>query len=143
MKRSSGNEAKKSFFSRFVIIVAIVILVFFIIGIAREYVKRMELDDELTGLEQELNKLKLDKNNFLESIEAYKSDFFIEQEARARFNLKKDGEKVAIISLDSRSESLTPEKMLVEQAQRSENSASGRTNLLAWWDYFFADEAIN
>ena len=136
MTRKSKDKRKQSFFSRFFVVLMIVVSVIFVLGIVREYVKRVELDREISQLENELEKLKLKKKNFLSSIDAYGSEFFVEQEARMKFNLKKPEEQVVIIPVNKISEeAITKNNNTDEKINKTNNK---QVNLFAWWQYFFS-----
>jgi cell division protein FtsB len=134
---TSTAKQTKSFFYNVSLVLLVLVLILLVFGIVREYLKQQELDNELVALEVELERLNLDKKDFLESIEAYQSDFFVEQEARAKFNLKKPGEKVAVIpvttleQIEARAEA---EKAATDVASESSLYLQ---NVKGWWQYFF------
>ena len=137
---SRKGKTQKSFFSSFVLVFVIIFLVVLFVGIAREYLKRIELDQEINTLAQELEDLKFQKKDFLKSIENYESGFFLEQEAREKFNLKKQGEKVAVIPASG----LDYQEKVDENSTKNENvfSEAGMLkiqNAVAWWEYFFGE----
>jgi len=135
-----NNRKNKKVISKLIIVASVVIAVLFVFGIIREYLNRVELDNEITELESELVELKLDKKDFLQSIEAYQTDFYVEQEAREKFNLIKQGEKVAVIPIDqinTKDTNLNNEKNTVDLKSVS------RSNAIDWWQYFFGDKVIN
>lgn len=109
-------------------------------GVAREYLKRAELDREIIKLEQELAKLNFDKKDFLNSIESYKSGFFLEQEAREKMNYKKPGETVAVIPAAALSAEKTEKSEGGSFAGEPLNGAVA--NAAEWWNYFFGDKKL-
>lgn len=141
MRNNRGKDGQKSFFSRFVFVFAVVIILILFLGIAREYMKRVELDREVAELDQELEKLKLKKKDFLNSIEAYQSNFFLEQEAREKFNLKLPGEKVTVIPT-ALSGAGSDSSGLADAAagENGDQPSLALKNVLAWWQYFFNSE---
>jgi cell division protein FtsB len=66
----------------------------------KEILNKSKLDKEITELNQEIEQLKLKKQNFLSLIDTYQNDFYLEKEARSKMNLKKSGEKVVVVKLD-------------------------------------------
>lgn len=134
MVNLNSKKDRKNFFSNMALVLVLVILLFLIMGIGREYVKQRSLNSEIAGLEQELEKLNLNKKIFLSSIEEYQSDSFLEQEARAKFNLKKPGEKVAVIPVPNMDDSLLTEK---DEKRAQELRGARFENIFAWWQYFF------
>jgi len=132
--KKGAREHNKSFFARFIVLFFVLLIILFVFGIVREYAKKIELDKEIVSLQQELDQLKIDKNNFLDSIDSYQSDFFLEQEAREKFNLKKQGEKVVVIPVDKYADNLNKQDQ--ENKQSLVERSMGR-NLQDWWNYFF------
>ncbi|NQT50083.1 septum formation initiator family protein [Candidatus Kuenenbacteria bacterium] len=138
---SRKGKTHKSFFSSFMLVFVIIFLVILFAGIAREYLKRIELDQEVNTLVTELEDLKFQKKDFLKSIENYESGFFLEQEAREKFNLKKGGEMVAVIpasglDLQEGDDDLTENGNSFTDAGKMKVQ-----NALAWWEYFFGEKA--
>lgn len=137
MGKSETGQLKNNFFSRFIIIFAGLFFVFSVAGFVREYAKSREVDNDLAGLERELTRLKMEKNNFLKSIDSFQSEFFLEQEARTKFNLKKEGERVVVIPESNLGAVVADDKALAVSA---ETNKSAWRNAVSWWDYFFADK---
>lgn len=135
MSRREFRQEKKNFLHNFILFFIILFLVVLVIGIVREYFKQTEMNKELAGLESELAKLNWDKNKFLQSIDEFESDYFVEREARTKFNLKKEGEKVVVVPLLS----LPAENDGVknDQAEGGEKRGVYWRNASVWWDYFF------
>lgn len=141
MKRNFFEVLKKGLPARLFLIFGVILMIFFSFGVIKGYFKRLELDKELSGLEQELENLKLKKKTFLSSIESYHSDFFLEQEARTKFNFKKPGEKVAIIPISKSAESIVNQeaKTFVNQISIGYRGLA-KVNGAAWWNYFFGEK---
>ena len=137
----SKKQKSNGFFFNFAIVFLLISLLFLSIGIVREYLKQKELDREVITLEQELDNLNLNKKNFLTSIDDYQSEFFVEQEARTKFNLKKPGESVVIIP------STTIETVNEKNAQLVAGSTDNLKknlyleNINSWLNYFFGTES--
>lgn len=127
------QKRKKAFLMNFTFILLIVgILLFGLIGL-RAMFKKQQVEKEISQLEVELENLNLTKNNFLKTVEDCQSEFFLEQEARTKLNLKKAGETVVVIN----------EKSFKEQEDKKiqkKNTKGGFLNIIKWWEYFFADE---
>jgi cell division protein FtsB len=139
MGKNEPGQLKKSFFSRFVLVFVCLFFVVAVIGFVREYAKSREVDKELASLEVELNRLKLEKNNFLKSVDSFQSEFFLEEEARTKFNLKKEGERVLVIPgtrLGDQTAGGIGDFRVVATAE----GWLGWRNAVSWWNYFFADK---
>lgn len=143
MRKNFLKIFKNGLPARLFLIFGVILIVFFTLGVVREYFKRLDLDKELSGLEQELENLKFKKKTFLSSIESYKSDFFLEQEARTKFNFKKAGEKVAIIPVSKFTEVVVNPKASSTTTKSSVGYRGlAKVNSLAWWHYFFGEKKI-
>ena len=127
MKNSNKNRIT---LGRLLIIVVVTIVLLITIAVVRTIVERHRLDDELTALHQEIEQLKVEQNNFLSALDMYQSDYYIEQAARLKLDLKKDGEKVVVVKLEMPTNNLNNEN-------NSINKSSGQSNLHNWWQYFF------
>lgn len=108
--------------------VAVVLMVIFVLGSAfsRELYRDYQVKKEIAKLKADI--AEAEKNNYELSklLDYYKTDEYKESEARARLNLKKDGEKVVMIEKE---EAVTT----VEDAPESKSLP----NYIEWWNYFF------
>lgn len=115
-------------------VVLIFIFVFFLVFFSiKEYVNKKKLDAEIIALNQEIKALSTQKQDFLQTIDHYNSDFFVEKEARSKLNLKKPGENVVVVKLDD---------INSVDSEPSGQGSSGevmtpKSNLVLWWNYFF------
>ncbi|KKR07353.1 MAG: hypothetical protein UT32_C0012G0016 [Parcubacteria group bacterium GW2011_GWC2_39_14] len=137
MSKGQKTKSEKSLLFKFVFIFLLLLIIVLAIGSVREYLRQKELNKEMVTLQEDIKNLNLEKNQFLSSIEAYKSEFFVEQEARLKFNLQKSGEKVLVIPQGGSGGlvGLGGENDLAEA-----QSASTRfyvNNVRAWGNYFF------
>jgi len=124
---------KKKFFSNLLLFLAGVLVLFLLIGIVREYWREREIQGDLMALQTELARLEAEKQGFLQSLDLYQSEYFLEKEARTQFNLRKEGEQVAVVALpvvfDSETKKLG--------AKKDKKFFYGRI----WWDYFFGEKS--
>ena len=74
-------------------------LVFFIVK-SKSVVK--ELTQEIQGLEDKIANVEKDTENLEEDLEYFKSDVYLERQARVKLNLKKPGETIAYIVREDR-----------------------------------------
>jgi len=137
MKEPVLRHPKGKIFRRFFIAFIFVFFLVIVLGIVREYFKRQELNREIANLAMEVKNLESKKADFLQSIELYQSDFFIEKEAREKFNLKKTGEQVSVIPVGDAVQ--TANKALTGGETDSAEPSFG-ANVRGWWNYFFADK---
>lgn len=129
-------KTNQVFFSRVIIVLLIIVLALFVMGIIREYAKKIELNKEVVTLEEEVEKLNYEKNDFLQTIDAYEGEFFLEQEAREKFNMKKEGESVAVIPVTGSLTEEIKQKYLVEKLAPTFEPAYWQ-NVKSWYEYFF------
>lgn len=128
-----NGKTKKGLVAKVVFIFCILVLILVASGIFQQYMRRKELDTEVAGLKAELIRLNMAKGDFLKSIDAFSGDFFLEQEARLKFNMKKEGEKVVVIPLDDHG---NPVGAVSPQSSASV-SGGAFENFKDWWKYFF------
>ncbi|PIR94554.1 hypothetical protein COT97_00755 [Candidatus Falkowbacteria bacterium CG10_big_fil_rev_8_21_14_0_10_39_11] len=115
-------------------IVVIFVFVFFLVFFSiKEYVNKKKLDAEITNLNQEIETLSSQKQEFLQTIDHYNSDFFVEKEARTKLNLKKPGENIVVVKLDDINSVNSDDSSKVGDP----GSNSSQNNLVLWWNYFF------
>lgn len=120
--------------SRIFFIFLIPISLALLIGIFQQFYHRYQVKKDLDKLDAEIanfNKQKEDLNNLLDY---YKNESNLENEARVRLNLKKEGEEVVIILPTATS----TEKSGGINSQGSEN-IENLPNYKQWWYYFFGN----
>ncbi len=116
-------------------LVIIFFLFFFVAYVTiKEVVNRRQLDQQIAQLNNQIVDLQLEQENFLAEIEDYKSDFYIEKEARVKMNLKKDGEQVAVVKLED------VNKVREQNELNIKNNQSQGSNPVKWWNYFFGEK---
>ncbi len=118
--------------SRIFFIFLIPIFLALLVGIFQQFYHRYQVKKDLDKLDTEIanfNKQKEDLNNLLDY---YKNESNLENEARVRLNLKKEGEEVVIILPTATS----TEKSGGINSQGSEN-IENLPNYKQWWYYFF------
>lgn len=117
------------------IVVLSFVFILLLAGIGREFWRQKDMKREISTLENELTALNSNHKKFLQSLEDYQSDYFVEQEARQKLNLRQAGETVAVVNLGG---SNNREANPLNSGQAV--SVGNQSNLLAWWDYFFGAE---
>ncbi len=139
MKNRSGALERRKKWGRVALVVVGIVFIFLIVGLARQMARHDDLSQQITDLDKELKQLNLDKKDFLQSLDAYQSDFFAEQEARTKFNLKKPGEKVVIIPVSSLEPGVTARS---GDLARADFSSRLGFNMRMWWEYFFGEKNL-
>lgn len=129
-----NNMYKQIFSSKPMIILELGIIIFFGFHVAKQIIEKRAIEDEVSRLEAEISKLENKSDDLSALIEYAKTDTFIEQEAREKLNLVKDGESLVFIpNVDADLDS--DPKVLSESSSSNENSLFSNINL--WQKYFF------
>ncbi|HCC22932.1 TPA: hypothetical protein DF272_02005 [Candidatus Falkowbacteria bacterium] len=130
--RPTTVKARKSLskITLFIIFIFVFGLVFFSI---KEYINKKKLDAEILALNQELQTLTAAKQDFLQTIDHYNSDFFVEQEARTKLNMKKPGENVVVVKLDD----VNRVNAETDGANANYTAGGSMSNFVRWWNFFF------
>jgi cell division protein FtsL len=115
--------------SRIFFIFLIPILLALLIGIFQQFYHRYQVKKDLNKLNTEIANFNKQKENLNNLLDYYKNGSNLENEARVRLNLKKEGEEVVII--------------LPTATSTNENKISGgienMPNYKQWWYYFFGN----
>jgi cell division protein FtsB len=83
---------------RWPLLFALLAAIVFFVGAStvRETYRGWKVDQEIEGLKSQVSQLEGQKHSMTELLGTMKTDAYIEQEARLRFNLKKPGEQVVL-----------------------------------------------
>ncbi len=100
-----------------------------LVGIFQQFYYRYQVKKELDGFKAEMVNYNRQKEDLNKLIDYYKNEANLENEARIRLNLKKEGEKVVIIlpTATSTESNRTP----------SQTNIENMPNYKQWWYYFF------
>ena len=113
--------------SRFFFIFLIPIFLALLFGIFQQVYYRYQVQKKLNELNAEVANYKKQREDLTKLIEYYQDTSNLENEARVRLNLKKEGEKVVII--------------LPTATSTDKNATFGNyenmPNYKQWWRYFF------
>lgn len=137
MRRSSqfNNSKYESFVSKifssqkFFTFMAVLLLIFIIIPLSKNYKKRSVINKEIEEVKVEIEKFKTDKTDLTDMLDYLKSDASIEEKARLNLGFKKVGEEVVVIKDETR----ILNNMFEEETEPEKESS----NLLKWFQYFF------
>lgn len=83
---------------RWPVLFALLSAIVFFVGAStvRETYRGWKVDQEIEGLKSQVSQLESQKHSMTDLLGRMKTDSYIEQEARLRFNLKKPGEHVVL-----------------------------------------------
>ena len=124
---------KQIFFSGFFIIFGLGVLGLLGLGVTRNYLKRQQINREVSTLQAEIDSLHQGNEELTSMIDYLQTSNFIEEQAKTKFGLAREGESVLIVP-----------PPLKEKANYSPNDASGKPlaqdlpNQLRWWYYFWS-----
>ena len=113
--------------SRVFFIFLIPILLVLLIGIFQQFYHRYQVKKNLGKLDAEIANFNKQKEDLSNLLDYYKNESNLENEARVRLNLKKEGEKVVIILPTATS---TSENEIFDDIENLPNYKQ-------WWHYFF------
>lgn len=117
--------------SRFFLLTAVILLLIVSYSIVRSFIRRSEIEREVSSLQVEISKLKERNEQLSKLINYLGTEESKEKEARLQLGLQKPGENVVIIpSSDS------PENSSNSTNADEEENVS---NLFLWLKYFFGD----
>ncbi len=137
MDKGQKSKSDSSLLFKFVLVFLMLLIVVLIIGTIREYWHQQDIDNEMATLQAEIERLNLDKQQFLNSVDAYQNEFFIEQEARLKFNLQKPGEKVVVVPIGDVGNLGDIDEKAQGNGATDIVSNIYYNNLRSWWVYFF------
>lgn len=128
-------KKRNDHFLKLVLVVGIIILVFICLSLAREITRKRQLNKEISSLRDQISELEKNKEEFSELIDYLNTESFVEQEARMKLGLQKEGESLVIIPENAFNivQGNTGGKT-DEDAGTSENNTE---NYSKWWQYFF------
>ena len=126
-EKDKSTIYKRLLKSRIFFIFSIPIFIALLFGISQQFYYRYQVQKKINELNTEVANYKKQKEDLTKLIEYYQDPSNLENEARVRLNLKKEGEKVVII--------------LPTASSTSESATSGdyenMPNYKQWWYYFF------
>lgn len=143
-------EARKPFWRRILefrllFVINAVVFVALAFSFGREWIRNREIRDQIASLQAQAESLEARNLEIADLNTAFRTQSFIEREARLKLGLKKPGENVVIIqngqstpvaNTDGETENVTQAqdpRALLAQADVPEEVA----NPSKWWQYFF------
>ncbi|MCR4280107.1 MAG: septum formation initiator family protein [Candidatus Komeilibacteria bacterium] len=129
---SQGN-IKKFYYSKWFIIGALAVIVFFIFSTVRDYYRQQSLRDEIGDLSKQISQLSDQRQELEETWEYAQSEDFVEIEARTKLNLRKPGEKVIIVTDPEQAQQIMNQGARLQTLQAKEEESGYKV----WWKYFF------
>lgn len=123
-------KSKSGWKSRVFFLVLLIVLLFIILNFSRGCQKSRRINQEISGLKNEIGQLEKDNLELKELITYFNSTAFLEERARLDLGLKKEGEKVVVLTDLAKKE-------LAEKKTEAAAAEKPRSNPQKWWRYFF------
>lgn len=126
---------QRIFYSQIIIFAGIFFIVIFSVGTSKRMARKKQIHKETEELQAEIGKLEANSNDLNELLAYLNSNEFIEEEARTKLGLKKDGEQIVIINDNNKTENVKK----VNDLSKIYRPATSRekSNQEKWRDYFF------
>lgn len=104
-----------------------------------EIVNRHKVSDKIGNLEQQISQTQSENLEINTLISNWESGSQLEKEARSKLGVKKEGERVVLITKNSSSVQMLPAEPLdpdvLNPAKKQDNNSA--SNPIKWWQYFF------
>ncbi|MFH1187329.1 MAG: septum formation initiator family protein [bacterium] len=123
-------------YSQIIIFIGIFFIIIFSIGISNRIARKNQINKETKQLQDEIDKLTENGKELNELLAYLNSNDFLEEEARTKLGLKKDGEQIVIINNNG---SKSGDNKITNSSPRIYRSAepAQKSNPRKWRDYFF------
>ena len=130
MTRSSRQSVwSRARSSKLTLAIGILLVLFAFVSFGRELFNRIQVNQEISRLEQQVRELESRKTRLTNLIEYFEIPLFQEQEAREKLGLAKPGESVVVVPTTNTSLDASP--------RVGDDAAAPKTNPKKWWQYFF------
>jgi len=141
IQKSKKNIFARIFFNqKFLAFVGLIIIILISIPLSKNISQRYKINQQVKQLQQEIANLQ-NKNIDLKQFVSYlESNQFIEEQARLKLGLKKEGEQVAVVETQGGQEkegSATTTSIFNIPGLAMEQLSKPITNAQRWWKYFF------
>jgi|TARA_B100001971_G_C18177889_1_gene530973 cell division protein FtsB len=134
---------KQVFTSKPMIVIEIVALALFGFNLGKQVMQKRAVDAEVERLEIEIGKLEYKQDDLGNLLKYVQTDEFVEQEARNKLNLVKEGENLVVIpEVDAEPDALLAEEILDDDSQNIKGFVLGDSKIKLWWKYFFDNDTL-
>lgn len=116
------------FKSHWVILVTLLLFILLSSAFVKEIVRSHQIESEILALETEINDLESKNNKEANFVEYLKTEHYLEEQARLKLGLKKEGEKVVVLHDGSSDANVS---------FVNENKNKDYSNPRKWFAYFF------
>lgn len=122
---------QRIFYSQIIIFAGVFFIIIFSVGISKRIARRHQINKETEELQAEIDALVKNGNELNEFLAYLNSNDFLEEEARIKLGLKKDGEQIVIINNKSEDVKTINSPRIYRSAELVQKS-----NPQKWRDYF-------
>ncbi|MDO9399487.1 MAG: septum formation initiator family protein [bacterium] len=144
--RNKKNFIYKFFFSqKFLAFLGLIIIILISFPLAKNISNRYRINNEIKELEKEITNLENKNSNFKDLVSYLESNQFVEEQARLKLGLKKEGESVVVIKngLDNKAENNSTaisSSVFNIPGLAKANLIEPINNLQKWLKYFFGNK---
>jgi len=121
----------KLLYSKSFLVFLVIILILVVIALGQESYRYFRTSQRIKDLENKIEELKTSNEELAGLKEYFKSEEFLEKEARLKLNLTKPGEKLIIIKQIEED---------LEEFEQEQGLAREISNIQKWWQYFFGEK---
>ncbi len=139
MRESAPQKSPKRF-ARWSLLIAGTAAILFIVGVstARETYRSWKVDQEMKGLQAQVDALENKKSRVSQLIETMQSEAALDKEARLRLNMQKPGERVFVYDVAAPDTKPTwSDTTVLNETAPPVQVAVNQSNPNKWWSYFF------
>ncbi len=134
MQKENTPFLKRLFRSKLLIVAEIIVLVFFSSALAKEIIRKYQIQGEVEQLQKELIDLEQKNIELSSLIQYFDSETYKEEQARMQLGLQKPGEKVVTVLGESTDNDA---ELVVSQEKIALSNEKNISNPQLWWNYFF------
>jgi cell division protein DivIC len=141
MTPKNSKKSAFKFFSNqlFLTVLGLLLILFISFPLYRHVRQRSTIDIEIAKMENEVKTLEEKNSKLKDMIDYLKSDEFLEEQARLKLGLAKEGEKVFIVKKEPQNkQNITEGDGSIFSSSEGVNDAPGsESNFARWFKYFF------
>ena len=139
---SYGRKNKSWIKSRWFLIITLSVFALISISLIKEFYRSYQINKEIENLQNEILALEGENQEIADFVEYLKTDAYFEQQARLKFGLKSDGEKVIVLQgEDENGTTIGSEEEGSIFGFNTHGDEKNRSNPVKWFNYFFGADA--
>lgn len=127
------DKLKNIFQSRAALFLLLLAFVWMSLVLVKAAYKKYQLEQQISTIKQEIEKTEQRSKELNEMINYFSSYTYLEQEAKEKLNLKKEGETVVVVP----EEAVGQTEEAIESPSPTPTSSPVKNNLIKWWEFLF------